>query len=412
MKKNFLQEMQERGYLNQCTDLDKLGEICNKKSISGYIGFDCTAPSLHVGSLLQIMILKLMQKYGHQPIILLGGGTTLIGDPSGKDTTRKILEQKDINNNIKSIKKVFNKILDSSNKKVAPVFVDNADWLNKLKYINFLRDIGSHFTINKMLTFDSVKLRLDREQSLSYMEFNYMILQAYDFYQLFKNNNCILQIGGSDQWGNIINGVELIRRKLKKEAYGLTSPLITLATGAKMGKTEKGAIWLNDDQLSPYDYWQFWRNTDDRDVKRFLNFFTDIQSKEIDKLFEIEKNINNLKILLANEATKILHGKDESNKAEKTARDTFEKGGIGFHLPEIKIKLRDIKKGINFLDFISKNKILSSKTEVRRAIENKGLKINDIVVIDEKKILQLKDFKNKALKLSYGKKKHYLVKII
>ena len=412
MKKNFLQEMQERGYLNQCTDLDKLGEICNKKSISGYIGFDCTAPSLHVGSLLQIMILKLMQKYGHQPIILLGGGTTLIGDPSGKDTTRKILEQKDINNNIKSIKKVFNKILYSSNKKVAPVFVDNADWLNKLKYINFLRDIGSHFTINKMLTFDSVKLRLDREQSLSYMEFNYMILQAYDFYQLFKNNNCILQIGGSDQWGNIINGVELIRRKLKKEAYGLTSPLITLATGAKMGKTEKGAIWLNDDQLSPYDYWQFWRNTDDRDVKRFLNFFTDIQSKEIDKLFEIEKNINNLKILLANEATKILHGKDESNKAEKTARDTFKKGGIGFHLPEIKIKLRDIKKGINFLDFIAKNKILSSKTEVRRAIENKGLKINDIVVIDEKKILQLKDFKNKALKLSYGKKKHYLVKII
>ncbi|MDC0409438.1 tyrosine--tRNA ligase [Pelagibacteraceae bacterium] len=412
MKKNFLQEMQERGYLNQCTDLDKLGEICNKKSISGYIGFDCTAPSLHVGSLLQIMILKLMQKYGHQPIILLGGGTTLIGDPSGKDTTRKILEQKDINNNIKSIKKVFNKILYSSNKKVAPVFVDNADWLNRLKYINFLREIGSHFTINKMLTFDSVKLRLDREQSLSYMEFNYMILQAYDFYQLFKNNNCILQIGGSDQWGNIINGVELIRRKLKKEAYGLTSPLITLATGAKMGKTEKGAIWLNDDQLSPYDYWQFWRNTDDRDVKRFLNFFTDIQSKEIDKLFEIEKNINNLKILLANEATKILHGKDESNKAEKTARDTFEKGGIGFHLPEIKIKLRDIKKGINFLDFIAKNKILSSKTEVRRAIENKGLKINDIVVIDEKKILQLKDFKNKALKLSYGKKKHYLVKII
>ena len=412
MKKNFLQEMQERGYLNQCTDLDKLGEICNKKSISGYIGFDCTAPSLHVGSLLQIMILKLMQKYGHQPIILLGGGTTLIGDPSGKDTTRKILEQKDINNNIKSIKKVFNKILDSSNKKVAPVFVDNADWLNKLKYINFLRDIGSHFTINKMLTFDSVKLRLDREQSLSYMEFNYMILQAYDFYQLFKNNNCILQIGGSDQWGNIINGVELIRRKLKKEAYGLTSPLITLATGAKMGKTEKGAIWLNDDQLSPYDYWQFWRNTDDRDVKRFLNFFTDIQSKEIDKLFEIEKNINNLKILLANEATKILHGKDESNKAEKTARDTFKKGGIGFHLPEIKIKLRDIKKGINFLDFIAKNKILSSKTEVRRAIENKGLKVNDIVVIDEKKILQLEDFKNKALKLSYGKKKHYLVKII
>ena len=272
MKNNFLQEMEERGYLNQCTDLGKLSEICNKKSISGYIGFDCTASSLHVGSLLQIMILKLMQKHGHQPIVLLGGGTTLIGDPSGKDSTRKILEQKDIRNNIKSIKKVFNKILDTSKKKVAPIFVDNADWLTKLNYIKFLRDVGSNFTINKMLTFDSVKLRLDREQSLSYMEFHYMILQAYDFYQLFKNNNCILQIGGSDQWGNIVNGVDLIRRKLKKEAYGLTSPLITLASGAKLGKTEKGAIWLNENQLSPYDYWQFWRNTDDRDVKRFLNF--------------------------------------------------------------------------------------------------------------------------------------------
>ena len=412
MKKNFLQEMQERGYLNQCTDLDKLGEICNKKSISGYIGFDCTAPSLHVGSLLQIMILKLMQKYGHQPIILLGGGTTLIGDPSGKDTTRKILEQKDINNNIKSIKKVFNKILYSSNKKVAPVFVDNADWLNRLKYINFLRDIGSHFTINKMLTFDSVKLRLDREQSLSYMEFNYMILQAYDFYQLFKNNKCILQIGGSDQWGNIINGVDLIRRKLQKEAYGLTSPLITLSSGAKMGKTEKGAIWLNEDQFSSYDYWQFWRNTDDRDVKRFLKFFTEIESKEIDKIVVKEKNINNLKILLANEATKILHGKTASKKAEQTARDTFAGSGLGSDLPQIKIKLKDVEKGINLLNFISNNKILTSKSEARRMINNKGFKINDIIVDDVKKIIELKDFKNKILKISFGKKKHYLVKII
>jgi len=286
MKNNFLQEMQVRGFLNQCTDLEKLGEICNKKSISGYIGFDCTASSLHVGSLLQIMILKLMQKYGHKPIVLLGGGTTLIGDPSGKDSTRKILKQSEINNNIKSIKKVFNKILDSSNKKTSPVFVDNADWLTKLNYIQFLRDTGSHFTINKMITFDSVKLRLDREQSLSYMEFNYMILQAYDFYQLFKNNNCILQIGGSDQWGNIVNGVDLIRRKLQKEAYGLTSPLITLASGAKMGKTEKGAIWLNEDKLSPYDYWQFWRNTDDRDVKKFLNYFTEVQPKELNEIIK------------------------------------------------------------------------------------------------------------------------------
>ena len=289
MKNTFLQEMQDRGYINQCTDLDKLIEISSKNSISGYIGFDCTASSLHVGSLLQIMILKLMQKYGHRPIVLLGGGTTLIGDPSGKDSTRKILEQKEITKNILSIKKVFNKILDTTNKKVAPIFVDNAEWLTKLNYIKFLRDIGANFTINKMLTFESVKLRLEREQSLSYMEFNYMILQAFDFYQLFKNNNCILQIGGSDQWGNIVSGVDLIRRKLKKEAFGLTSPLITLASGSKMGKTEKGAIWLNENQFSAYDYWQFWRNTDDRDVKRFLNFFTLIEPKEVEKIFKQEK---------------------------------------------------------------------------------------------------------------------------
>ncbi len=411
MKNNFLEEMQNRGYLNQCTDLDKLGEICNKKSISGYIGFDCTASSLHVGSLLQIMILKLMQKHGHRPIVLLGGGTTLIGDPSGKDTTRKILEQDKIKNNIKSIKKVFKKILDSSNKNTAPIFVNNADWLTKLNYIQFLRDIGSHFTINKMLTFDSVKLRLEREQSLSYMEFNYMILQAYDFYQLFKKNNCVLQIGGSDQWGNIVNGVDLIRRKLQKEAFGLTSPLITLASGAKMGKTEKGAIWLNEDQLSPYDYWQFWRNTDDRDVKRFINFFTEIDTKETENIFNKEKDINKLKILLANEATKILHGESASTKAEKTARETFEKGGIGSDLPEIIIKFSEIKKGINILDFIANNKILSSKSEVRRAIANKGLKIDEEIINDEKKILTLRDFKENTLKLSYGKKKHFLVKI-
>ena len=412
MKNVFLQELQNRGYLNQCTNLNELDEICNKKSISGYIGFDCTASSLHVGSLLQIMILKLMQKHGHRPIVLLGGGTTLIGDPSGKDSTRKILDQKEIKNNIKNIKKVFNKILDTSNKKTTPLFVDNADWLTKLNYIQFLRDTGSHFTINKMLTFDSVKLRLDREQSLSYMEFNYMILQAYDFYQLFRNNNCILQIGGSDQWGNIINGVDLIRRKLQKEAYGLTSPLITLASGTKMGKTEKGAIWLNEDQLSAYDYWQFWRNTDDRDVKRFLNFFTEINPKEIDAIFEKEKNINNLKILLANEATKILHGETASKKAEQSAKETFEEGGFGSDLPEIKIKLKEIEKGINILDLIANNKILSSKSEARRAIANKGFKINGNTVSDEKKILQIKDFKKNILKLSYGRKKHYLVKII
>ena len=412
MKNKFLLEMRERGLLNQCTNLDKLGEICEKKSISGYIGFDCTATSLHVGSLLQIMILKLMQKHGHRPIVLLGGGTTLIGDPSGKDSTRKILEQKEIKNNIKSIKNVFKKILDTKDKKTAPLFVDNAEWLTKLNYIQFLRDIGSHFTINKMLTFDSVKLRLEREQSLSYMEFNYMILQAYDFYQLFKKNNCILQIGGSDQWGNIVNGTDLIRRILQKEAFGLTSPLITLASGAKMGKTEKGAVWLNEDQFSAYDYWQFWRNTDDRDVKRFLNFFTLIETKEIENIFNVEKNINNLKILLANEATKILHGEELSKKAEQTAKDTFGGNGLGSELPEIFVKIDEIKKGINFLDFIVKNKILSSKSEARRIIANKGIKIDNIAVTDEKKIIRLKDFNQNLFKLSYGKKKHFLVKII
>jgi len=412
MKNTFLSEMKERGYLNQCTDLDKLTEISSKKSISGYIGFDCTASSLHVGSLLQIMILKLMQKHGHRPIVLLGGGTTLIGDPSGKDSTRKILEKKEIKNNIQSIKKVFNKILDTSNKKTAPIFVDNAEWLTKLNYIQFLRDVGSHFTINKMLTFDSVKLRLEREQSLSYMEFNYMILQAYDFYQLFKNNNCILQIGGSDQWGNIVNGTDLIRRILKKEAFGLTSPLITLASGAKMGKTEKGAIWLNEDQLMPYDYWQFWRNTDDRDVKRFLHYFTEIEPEKIKNIFHEEKNINNLKILLANEATKILHGNEASIKAEQTAKNTFEKGSLSEGLPEVKIKLKELEKGVNIIDFIANNKILSSKSEVRRAIMNKGFKLDDVVINDHKKILGTKDFKKNILKLSYGKKKHFLIKII
>ena len=412
MKNNFLQEMQKRGYLNQCTNLDGLSEFCNKNPISGYIGFDCTASSLHVGSLLQIMILKLMQKHGHRPIVLLGGGTTLIGDPSGKDATRKMLGNEEIKKNIDSIKKVFNKILDTTDKNTAPIFVNNAEWLTKLKYIDFLRDVGKHFTINKMLTFDSVKLRLDREQSLSYIEFNYMILQAYDFYELFKNNECVLQIGGSDQWGNIVNGVDLIRRKLNKESFGITSPLITLASGAKMGKTEKGAIWLNEEELSPYDYWQFWRNTDDRDVKRFIKFFTEIEIDEAEDLFKKEKNINNLKILLANEATKILHGEESSKKAEQTAKDTFEGGALAVGLPEINLKEEEIKRGVNILDLIANNKILASKSEARRVIANKGFKLNDKVIEDEKKTLHLKDFEKNILKLSYGKKKHYIIKII
>ncbi len=412
MKNKFLLEMKSRGYLNQCTDLDALDRILDERSISGYIGFDCTAPSLHVGSLLQIMILKLMQKHGHRPIILLGGGTTLIGDPSGKDSTRKILKREEIKKNIKSIKKVFSQILNTSKKHTKPLFVDNAIWLTKLNYIKFLREVGSHFTINKMLTFDSVKLRLEREQSLSYMEFNYMILQAYDFFELFKKKNCILQIGGSDQWGNIVNGVELIRRMTKKNSFGLTTPLITLASGAKMGKTEKGAVWLNKNLFSPYDYWQFWRNADDRDIKKFLNFFTEIESDKIDILCNKENNINNLKILLANEATKILHGELAAKRAAQTAKDTFEGKGFSLNLPEIKVKEDDIKKGISILDFLSKNNITSSKSEARRAIANKGLKINNILVEDEKKILRILDFNEKSLKMSFGKKKHYVVKII
>ena len=385
MKNKFLTEMQSRGYLSQCTDLQKLEEISNKKSISGYIGFDCTAESLHVGSLLQIMVMKLMQKHGHRPIVLLGGGTTLIGDPSGKDTTRKMLNQLQIKRNIQSIKKVFTKILDFKNKKTKPIFIDNAAWLTKLNYIEFLREVGIHFTLNKMLTFDSVKLRLEREQSLSYMEFNYMILQAYDFYQLFKKNNCILQIGGSDQWGNIVNGVDLIRRMLHKNSFGLTTPLITLASGAKMGKTEKGAIWLNENLFSSYDYWQFWRNSDDRDVEKFLNYFTEIDTSEIKNIIKNEKNINNLKILLANEATKILHGEKAAKKAEQTAKKTFEGGGLGEDLPEINVSEKEINKGVAFLEFLSNKKITSSKSEARRAIANRGFKINDKVIVDEKK---------------------------
>ena len=410
MKNKFLNEMQTRGYLNQCTNIEKLGEICEKKSIFGYIGFDCTASSLHVGSLLQIMILRLMQRYGHRPIVLLGGGTTLIGDPSGKDVTRKILNQKEIKKNINSIKKVFNRVLNTKDKKTKPIFVNNDDWLTKLNYIDFLRNVGKHFTINKMLTYDSVKLRLQREQSLSYMEFNYMILQAFDFYKLYKNKNCILQIGGSDQWGNIINGVDLIRRILNKEAFGLTTPLITLASGAKMGKTESGAIWLNEDLFSSYEYWQFWRNTDDRDVKKFLNFFTDIKTSEIEKMFREEKNINKLKVILANEATKILHGEKSSKKAEATAKETFEGSGVSENLPEIIIDLDEIKLGINILDLLTKSNIMQSKSEVRRAILNKGIKINNKTISNEKLVINLNDFNQKVCKVSFGKKKHYLIK--
>ena len=410
MKSGFLKEMKSRGYLNQCTDLDGLDSICSNKKITAYIGFDSTAESLHVGSLLQIMILRLLQKHGHQPIILLGGGTTLVGDPSGKDSTRKILKQKEIKKNIAGIKKNFDKLMNK--KKNKPIFVNNLDWLSKLRYIDFLRDIGSHFTINKMLTFDSVKIRLDRQQSLSYMEFNYMILQAYDFYQLNLKKNCILQLGGSDQWGNIVNGVELIRRISKKESFGLTSPLITLASGVKMGKTEKGAVWLNEKLFSAYDYWQFWRNTDDRDVKKFLRFFTDLDVKKIDEICQTETDINKLKILLANEATKILHGKQKSEESEKIASETFKLGKLSDRLPEIQIKNDHLKDGALLLNILVENNISSSKSEARRMIKGRGIKLNNIIVSDEEKKINLVDFQNKKnLKLSFGKKKHFLIKI-
>ena len=413
MKNAFLSEMNLRGFLNQCTDLEKLDKVCSEKSISAYIGFDCTASSLHVGSLLQIMVLRLLQKHGHQPIVLLGGGTTLIGDPSGKDSTRQILKQKNIKKNILSIKKIFEKLLNSKNKKTKPVFVDNYSWLGKLKYIDFLRDVGKHFTINKMLTFDSVKLRLERKQSLSYMEFNYMILQAYDFYQLFKKNNCILQIGGSDQWGNIVNGVELIRRILQKEAFGLTTPLITLSSGDKMGKSEKGAVWLDHKLFSAYDYWQFWRNTADEDVKKFLKYFTEIDINEMSKKIESEKDINKLKILLANEATNILHGSKAAKDSEETAKETFIRGGIGKEIPEKKISRKLISKGINIIDLVFQNGLSSSKSDARRMLKNKGIKIDDQIISDEKKIIGLEEFSEKNhIKLSIGKKTHLKVTAI
>ena len=411
MKPNFIDEITSRGFFHQCTDLNKLNSLIKTNSIKAYIGFDCTASSLHVGSLLQIMCLRLLQKHGHQPIVLLGGGTTLIGDPSGKDATRKILDEKSIENNIKKIKEIFEKLLDFSNKKTEPIFVNNAEWLKKLNYIEFLRDIGKHFTINKMLSFDSVKLRLEREQSLSYMEFNYMILQAYDFFKLNEKNNCILQIGGSDQWGNIVNGVELIRKLSQKEAFGLTTPLITLSSGAKMGKTESGAIWLDEKLLSPYEYWQFWRNTNDEDVNRFLKYFTEIEIKDLEETIKGEKNINNLKILLANEATKILHGEKNSKEAEKTAKETFEGSGIGKNLPEILLEKKQITNGMQILDLLVNDKIFKSKGEARRAINEKGIKINDQVIDDEKKIISSSDFNDDILKISHGKKKHFLVKI-
>jgi tyrosyl-tRNA synthetase len=409
MENSFLSEFKERDYFNQCTNSDELEQLMNKKKIRAYIGFDCTASSLHVGSLLQIMCLRLFQKHGHQPIVLLGGGTTRIGDPSGKEETRKILSEKEIEKNIKNIEKVFKIYLKTNNPKTKPIFVNNYKWLGKLNYIKFLREIGKHFTINKMLSFDSVKLRLDREQSLSYMEFNYMILQAYDFLELNKNKNCLMQMGGSDQWGNIVNGVELIKRHSSKQVFGLTTPLITLSSGSKMGKTEKGAVWLDKKLLSSYDYWQFWRNTDDRDVLKFIKMFTDLTLEKIEKIKN--KNINQLKIILANECTKMLHGNNEAKLAEETAKKTFEENLTGSGLPTISVSQKKLSEKINIIDLVVLSKLESSKSEIRRLIKGNGIKINNQVINDEKFSITKELFSENFIKLSLGKKRHIKVKL-
>ena len=413
MQETFLSEFQKRGYFNQCTDQSELAGVMSGSKIKAYIGFDCTAPSLHVGSLMQIMCLRLLQKYGHRPIVLLGGGTTLIGDPSGKEENRKILDKKKINKNITSIENIFKIFLKSKNPKTKPIFVNNYSWLSKLKYINFLREIGKYFTINKMLSFESIKLRLERKQSLSYMEFNYMMLQAYDFLELSERHKCILQIGGSDQWGNIVNGIELIKRKNKKQAYGLTTPLITLSSGAKMGKTEKGAIWLDKKMLTPYDYWQFWRNTDDKDVFNFLKLFTDLNLDQISKLEKNNEDINKHKILLANKTTKMLHGIKATKDSEITAQKTFGDKSIGKKLPTVKVKKNEIVNGINIFDLVLQTKLANSKGEIRRMIKNNGLKINNEIITDEAIIINQDNFdQDNNMKVSHGKKQHVIVKII
>tara|TARA_Y100000590_G_scaffold49189_1_gene52006 strand:+ start:1520 stop:2746 length:1227 start_codon:yes stop_codon:yes gene_type:complete len=404
----FLQEFHDRGYFYQCTDNDGLSDVLNNKKIRAYIGFDCTAESLHVGSLLQIMCLRLLQKHGHQPIVLLGGGTTRIGDPSGKDKTRQMLEEKAIEKNIKNIEKILKIFLISDNEDTSPIFVNNYNWLKDLNYISFLRDIGKHFTINKMLSFDSVKLRLDREQSLSYMEFNYMILQAYDFLELNKKHNCLLQIGGSDQWGNIVNGVELIKRYSSNETFGLTTPLITLASGTKMGKTESGAIWLDKDLLSPYDYWQFWRNIDDKDLTKFLKIFTDISIEELEK--RKNEDVNELKVLLANHATALLHGEKESKKCFEQAKKIFYDNSSDEGLPTFEVKKNQFKNK-NLSDLILSTKLETSKSEIKRIIKNNGIKIDNLKIENDLPVSEINLESKNFFKLSIGKKKHFKIVI-
>lgn len=412
VKSEFLKTIVERGYLHQATDIEALDKTLQEGVLTAYIGFDCTATSLHVGNLVSLMLLRRLQQAGHKPIALMGGGTTRVGDPSGKDESRQMLTAEKIESNKASIQESVSNFINFGDGPSDAIMVDNADWLLKLNYIDFLRDYGPHFTINRMLSFDSVKLRLDREQALTFLEFNYMILQAYDFVELFRRHGCRLQMGGSDQWGNIINGVELGRRKEEAQLFGLTTPLITTSSGAKMGKTAQGAVWLREDRLSSYDYWQFWRNTDDADVGRFLKLFTDLPLDEIARLEALEgQEINDAKIILANEATTMCHGADAAASAAETARQTFAEGQAGADLPTVEVSTDRLNAGVSILDLMMEASLSSSKGEVRRLIKGGGAKLNDVKVEDENRIVTSADISERGdIKLSAGKKRHALVK--
>jgi len=409
-KSDFLNVLSERGFIHQGTNLEALDARATKEVLTAYIGFDATAASLHAGSLIQIMMLYWLQQTGHQPIALMGGGTTKVGDPSGKDTQRKLLTDDDIDANVASIKDVFETFLTFGEDKTDAIMINNAAWLEKLNYIEFLRDYGVHFTINRMLTFDSVKLRLDRESPMTFLEFNYMLMQAYDFHELYNQRKCVLQLGGSDQWGNIINGVELVRRKDGAEVFGITTPLLTTASGKKMGKTENGAVWLNADLFSPYDYWQYWRNTEDADVATMLSRFTTLPMDEVRRLSALEgAEINEAKKILATEVTALLHGQDAATQAAETARQTFEQGGSAAGLPTVLIDTNTLNNGLALLEPFIEAGLISSKGEGRRHIKAGALKINDQPLSEERK-LSAADLQDGAIKLSIGKKKHALLK--
>ena len=411
-KSPFLKELSARGYIHQCTDEAGLDAVANKGQLTAYIGFDCTAPSLHVGSLLGIMMLRKLQQSGLKPVVLMGGGTTKVGDPSGRDESRQLLSDADIAANMASIKLVFAKFLDFGEGPSDAVMIDNAEWLDELNYIAFLRDYGRHFTINRMLTFDSVKLRLEREQPLTFLEFNYMILQAYDFLELYRRMGCRLQMGGSDQWGNIVNGIDLARRADGAELYGLTTSLLTTSSGAKMGKTAAGAVWLNADMVSPYDYWQYWRNTEDADVGRFLRLFTELPLKEIGRLEALEgAELNEAKKVLATEATALAHGSEVASEAAETARQTFEQGALAEGLPTVEMPRTEIESGLGLLTAIVKAGLAKSNGEARRHIAGGGVRVNDDQVTDEKARLALDDLSSEGvIKLSVGKKRHVLIR--